>query len=402
MADVFLYEEHNSYQPIMKKSICLAASLLAFNFTPVFGQPTAPSHAPQPGDVFQQRLQTIIQEQNNPPTLTKFNLDFPGGTPAQLVKAIEKATSKPLNVIISDEDAATKLPPVKVSDMDVGKLFKTLSENGLKYANSGGNNTIIRNYGFKTIDASPSDNSLWTFYSYTKPELQTQFSLDFPGGTPSQLTKAVEKAMSKHINVIINKEDENVELPPLKMDDVFLPQLFTALGVASQKTIAVSNPGTTGSYRQYTTGYGFKSADNMTDTSVWYFYVDKPSLPPVVSPEKTCQFYSLSPYLARGFTVDDITTAIQTGWKMAGVTPTPELSYHKETKMLIAFGEPDKLQTIGNVLKTLPEIQASYWQQMTDRIFELQQQVGQLKKQLPATAQASTNSPISPAEKSGK
>ncbi len=342
----------------MKKSLCLAAGLFALSITSTLGQPTTPAapavSAPPPAGTYQQRLQTIIARanpsQNQPPALTKFNLDFPGGTPKELVAAIEKSMGKPLNVIIPDEGTDTKLPPVNVSDMDVGKLFKTLSENAVKRSYYQGGEEIISNYGFKTIDDIPSDNSLWTFYSYVKPTQQTQFSLDFPGGTPSQLTKAIEKAMGKHINVIINKEDENIELPPLKMDDVFLPQLFTALGVASQKTVAISNPGTPGSYRQYTTGYGFKSSGSMTDTSVWYFYVDKPSLPPVVSTEKVSHFYSLASYLDRGFTVDDITTAVQTGWKMAGVTPTPELSYHKETKMLIAYGEPDRLQSIVNVL----------------------------------------------------
>ena len=376
----------------MKKTILLAASLLALNLTPVFGQ--------QPPSTFQQRL-AVIEAANkeaadHTPPLTKFNLDFPGGTPKELVAAIEKAMGKPLNVIIPEEDAATKLPPVKVSDMDVGKLFKTLSQNGLKYSHNTRNDEIVRNYGFTTIDTTPSDNSLWTFYSYTKPGLQTQFSLDFPGGTPAQLVKAIEKAMH-NINVIINKDDENVELPPLKMDDVFLPQLFTALEVASRKTVAVSSSGFPGSYQQVTTSYGFKSADDMSDTAVWYFHVEKPSMPPMVSSEKVCQFYSLSQYLDRGFTVDDITTAIQTGWKMAGVTPTPELNYHKETKLLIAFGEPNKLKTIDDVLRTLPQSQYSL-PALSQHVKDLQTQVDELTKKVsPRVTPAAA-----PEEKSGK
>src|SRR5438445_9758117 len=122
-----------------------------------------------------------MADQANAPVLTKFNLDFPGGTPAQLVKAIEKATGKPLNVIIPDEDASAKLPPVKVNEMDLVRLFQTLSENGARYSSSG-NSELIQNYGFKTIDAKPSDNSLWTFYSYIKTSTLTTFNIDFPGG----------------------------------------------------------------------------------------------------------------------------------------------------------------------------------------------------------------------------
>ena len=69
--------------------------------------------------------------------------------------------------------------------------------------------------------------------------------------------------------------------------------------------------------------------------------------------EKVCRFYQLAPYLDSGLTVNDITTAIETGWKMQGYTTTPEISYHKETKLLIAVGEPDKLAIIDAALKAL-------------------------------------------------
>jgi len=52
-------------------------------------------------------------------------------------------------------------------------------------------------------------------------------------------------------------------------------------------------------------------------------------------------------------TVDDITTAIQTGWKMLGDKETPAISFHKDTKLLIAVGEPSKLEMINSVLGAL-------------------------------------------------
>jgi hypothetical protein len=391
----------NQTSQIMKKILCLAASLLALNLTPGFGQPSLPNTpAPTPGPSFQQRLQTIQRlgaPQADAPTLTKFNLDFPGGTPAQLVAAIEQAMGKPLNVIISTDEksAKAKLPPIKVSELDVAKLFKTLQENSKKYGDGG---ELLSQFGFYTLDTTPSDNSLWTFSAYEKKSALTQFSLDFPGGTPVQLVKAIEQAMGKPLNVIINKEDENVELPPLKMDNVYLPQLFTALEVASRKVVAVST-GFSGSYSQFTSGYGFKTADNTSDTAVWYFHVEKPSMPPVVSTQKTCQFYSLSPYLDRGFTVDDITTAIQTGWKMSGETSLPELNYHKETKLLIAYGEPDKLRTIDSVLRTLPSSNATRTELdgLWVAVHNLQAEMGKLKP-----ASAPTPAPAGSEDKSGK
>jgi hypothetical protein len=229
----------------------------------------------------------------------------------------------------------------------------------------------------------------------------TRFDLDFPGGTPAQLVKAVEKAMDRPLNTIISDEDANVQLPPLKMNHVDVAQLFQALEAASRKDVSVYNQGF-GSYSQQTTGYSFRTASgNLSDDSIWYFHVAKPTLPPVISSQRICRFYSLAPYLNRGFTVDDITTAIQTGWKMAGITPPPELNYHKETKLLIAYGEPDRLQTIQSVLETLPasNVTRSEVESMNSEIGQLRDQVNQLKKKSsPAVAL-----PFAlPEEKSGK
>jgi len=242
-----------------------------------------------------------------------------------------------------------------------------------------------------------------------QPPALSKFSLDFPGGSASQLVEAIEKAMGKPLNVIINKEDEDMALPPLKMNDVVMPQLFTALEATSRKVVAVSNPGNPGfsSYSQMVTSYGFKTDDNpVSDTSVWYFHVERPSLPPVVSTsKKICQFYPLLNYLDRGFTVDDITTAIQTGWKLSGETNLPELNYHKETKLLIAYGDPSQLVTIDHVLQALPGENSIHLRQQTDQmaaqIQKLQEEVDQLKNPPPGPGGNLGKTPFSE-EKSGK
>jgi len=98
-----------------------------------------------------------------------------------------------------------------------------------------------------------------------------------------------------------------------------------------------------------------------TDDSIWCFFANHPPKPPSDAELKSCRFYSLAPYLDRGLTVEDITTAIQTGWKMMGYADNransgnepPKISFHKETKLLIAVGDPNKLATIDAVLKAL-------------------------------------------------
>jgi hypothetical protein len=60
----------------------------------------------------------------------------------------------------------------------------------------------------------------------------------------------------------------------------------------------------------------------------------------------------LGPYLET-YKVEDITTAVQTGWKMLGDPSPPTLNFHKDTKLLIAVGELERLKLIDSVLAEL-------------------------------------------------
>jgi hypothetical protein len=187
----------------------------------------------------------------------------------------------------------------------------------------------------------------------------TKFNLDFPGGTPKELVTAIEKTTGRPLNAIVPDELANTKLPSLKMNSVDVSQLFQALGAASRKSEAVisgtGSPYGPTSYQIANTSCGFRmgSEGKLSDDTIWYFYVDKPTLPPLSSSARVCRFYSLAPYLEQGVSVDDITTAIETGWRMLGEASPPTISFHKDTKLLIAVGEPSKLEPIDAVLKAL-------------------------------------------------
>jgi hypothetical protein len=174
-----------------------------------------------------------------------------------------------------------------------------------------------------------------------QPEL-TKFDLDFPGGTPGQLVAAIQKASGRPLNVIVDPEDANRQLPPVKMSRVTVPELFGALSNACTRYRMVG-----GIYTQ--TALGFSTPQSrVSDDSIWIFRVQEQ---PIQSKES--RFYLLTPYLDQGLTVDDITTAIQTAWKLRGITTAPVLNYHKETKLLIAVGYSGELGTISDVLTAL-------------------------------------------------
>jgi hypothetical protein len=185
-----------------------------------------------------------------------------------------------------------------------------------------------------------------------------KFDLDFAGGTPGELIQAIQKAMNHPLNAIIPNDGASVRLPPLKMKDVTVFQLFEALELATHSQRAYYNGAQRNPFdnNQPTvtwtdTSFGFRTSPldgPISNESIWYFSVKGNIAMPKIS-----RFFLLTPYLNRGLTVDDITTAIQTGWKMQGDSNPPTLSFHKETKLLIAVGDLNQLQTIDDVLKAL-------------------------------------------------
>ena len=190
---------------------------------------------------------------------------------------------------------------------------------------------------------------------------ERKFDLDFPGGTPQQLVTAVEKATGEPLNAIIPEQDKDVMLPALKMRQVSVTDLFTAMESSSQRTEMLitgtyfsAAGGAQSQYSQFQASTGFRKVGS----SVWVFTNKRPSLPPDLVLSKT-RFYQLQPYLPQN-TVEDITTAIQTAWKMMAenkMAPkrnaTTELKFHKETGLLIAVGDAAQVQVIDDVLSAL-------------------------------------------------
>jgi hypothetical protein len=170
---------------------------------------------------------------------------------------------------------------------------------------------------------------------FPAPSALTRFDLDFPGGTPGELIAAIQNATGRPLNAIVPVDRATLKMPPLKMKGVNVEDLFRAL-------METSTP--PGGYARF----GFNTIGVPTDSSIWYLFFSGP--PPM---PKSSGVYLLAPYLNQGLTVDDITTAIQTAWKMLGNTTPPQLSFHKETKLLIAVGEPSQLGTIDQVLDAL-------------------------------------------------
>jgi hypothetical protein len=172
-----------------------------------------------------------------------------------------------------------------------------------------------------------------------QPNLQ-KFNLDFPGGGPKALVAAIEKATGKPLNAIVPSQEQEVQLPSMKLTNVTVPELFEALRNASTKQEILPNG------LVFNSAYDFQTQGRGAD-AVWYFRCQRPQAEPL-----TCRFFQLAEFLDN-FTIEDITTAIQTGWQLLGVKSTPRLKFHPETKLLIAVGQREQLKTIEDVLAEL-------------------------------------------------
>lgn len=179
------------------------------------------------------------------------------------------------------------------------------------------------------------------------------YNLNFPGGTPGQLVTAMTAASGKPVNLVIAEELANVRIPPVQVNQVTTPMLLGALNFEGSR---LTDNGQR--LENYHTDFQIAAGSNPRDPNAIWCLRSSDFRTGIVA-----RFYLLSKYLEAGLSVDDITTAIQTAWKMTGAEDLPKLSYHKETNLLIVVGPTPEIPIVESVLRELdkfhPEKQPS-------------------------------------------
>jgi hypothetical protein len=201
----------------------------------------------------------------------------------------------------------------------------------------------------------PMENAHGKYIWVAETNSLPRFDLSFSGGTPEDLIAAIVRVTGKPLNTVIPDDCKNLQIADFSVRNVNLAELFEALKNASSKVqrFMVDRPDNNWSFEERNLSYGFSTTGPPTENSIWCFAREgEPGSYQTVS-ATICRFYQLSPYLDAGYKVDDITTAIQTAWKMLGDTNPPSLTYHKETKLLIATGECHEIYVIDDALKQL-------------------------------------------------
>jgi hypothetical protein len=172
-----------------------------------------------------------------------------------------------------------------------------------------------------------------------------KFSIDFPGGTPGALIDFLKEAIGTTPNIMVAQSLEDVRLPAFKLQEVTLEDLFLALnGIASEnigarwqlsgsrEPIWVLNP---------TPPSGFDAnIDPLTGQ------------PTALARRREVRVVPIGNFLSE-YTVDDITTSIQTAWAMMPEESKAQLKFHKDTNLLIAVGTRTQLDLLNQVLGAL-------------------------------------------------
>jgi hypothetical protein len=186
----------------------------------------------------------------------------------------------------------------------------------------------------------------------------TVFDLDFKGGTPKELVAAISQAMGRSLNAIVPDDVSGTTIPALNLTGVTVNQVFDALQIASVRKVVFQGRAfgrnADGPVQGQAT-FGFRNVGPGSDNTIWCFYVEDPSIgAPVLAavPAPQCAIYQLGSYLER-YKIEDITTAVETAWKMMDVKKIPEMKFHKDTQLLIAVGAPEQLSMISSVLSAL-------------------------------------------------
>lgn len=262
----------------------------------------------------------VRANQNGPAIIS---LDFPGGSVSDLVAAIDKTVGTPLNVVGDQAAMAAAVPAFSVHNVSVTDLIATVGPDagsGVQIGAAGPNLIFVKRL--------PG----W------RPE--GRLNLDFPGGTLADLVAAVEKADGSSINVIGEKAALATPVPAFAVRNAGGLGVMSAVGQLLEPQGIEFHPAGDGVFiiRQRPIGEHRKSQDDSSFES-----------------------FQLGPYLNEHQTVDQIVSAIQTGWTLdpAHEPEALHFKFHPGTQLLLVSGPSEAVILTRRIIDTLQRTPAN-------------------------------------------
>jgi hypothetical protein len=201
-----------------------------------------------------------------------------------------------------------------------------------------------------------------------------RFDLDFDNLPLSEVMRGMQELVVQrtgtNLNIVIPialRELADEELVNLRLEQVTVREFFELLAAASQRPASAPSEGVdplTGALipagNRAMIGYRFEPIRTGNNPNpAWILRSDLPltrlveaASPPSDAPSPMTEYFALSRYLTK-YQVEDIITAVRAGWEMRGLAQQPRLKFHEQTRLLIAVGQAQDLESIHQVLKQL-------------------------------------------------
>lgn len=164
----------------------------------------------------------------------------------------------------------------------------------------------------------------------TPQETKSQtFGISFPGGELKTLIEAIKAQNGGVIpNIMMNERASETQLPPFCMVNVRLMELMEALSIMNRE-LRIENISES--------VFAVSAGDPTAASSVAIYDIR----------------HLLDPDSPQHFKMDDIATAIRTGWDMISFSAEPDMKVHQETSLLIVRGRREEQAIAETVIKQL-------------------------------------------------
>ncbi len=166
-----------------------------------------------------------------------------------------------------------------------------------------------------------------------------RFDLQFPGGSPDALVKLLQEASGEPVNAMIPRSAKDIDLPPLNYRNVTVEEVLRPLQASESVPVEYH-----GRITMHSEGFEWQF-----DHGIWVMRV--------VTPPKNFEVFEVEPVnvrrLLEHYTIDDVTTAIDSAWKLQNAPAENQLLFHPETSLLLLRGRQADIVTARSVLQSL-------------------------------------------------
>ncbi len=203
-----------------------------------------------------------------------------------------------------------------------------------------------------------------------KPE--AKFDLNFPGGSPTELVKAISDQLAKPLSVIVMPKDKDAVVPAFHVHQVTVRELFLVLSQASRESVVVNN-GRQIEHQVVEWSFQCPNDGMPNEDSLWYLFRNLPQKPPApvaggTEASGSVSVYNLADLCALNTTDTEelkkraqvVTEAIMQAWGM-GKRATGsvdeggngEVKFHEATGLLMVYATAEQTRTASNVLEAI-------------------------------------------------